>query len=657
MALMYTELKFKDLSYNTMSRKVLVLVSIFILIGHTGLCDIRLPRLISDGAIFQRDVELNIWGWASPGEKVELAFRNNLYDTEADLNGHWKLILPPQKKGGPYEMIFKGNNELVLHNILFGEVWICSGQSNMELTMQRLKDQYPDIIEHCKNSNIRQFLVPDIYDFNVEHDDLVSGSWQEAGPENIFNFSGVAYFFARALFDKYQVPVGLINAALGGSPVEAWMSEDALKEFPEAYQEMQLFKDSILIREIEQKDQSRQRAWYAKLNSDDRGLVPGKEWYLEDVDDSDWDEMPVPGFWADQKLGDINGVVWFRKTITIPKTMAGKEARLWLGRIVDQDHVYVNGKYVGTTGYQYPPRKYSVPKGLLREGENTITVRIINEQGKGGFIKDKPYFLDTEDEYIDLKGLWKYRLGAEMPPLESPTFIRWKPGGLYNAMIAPLVPYKMKGVIWYQGESNADNPQSYSRTFPALIRDWRNKWQTGDFPFLYVQLANFMEETGEPTESNWAALRQAQLETLSVPNTGMAVIIDIGEWNDIHPLDKQDVGNRLAQQAFKLAYNEPNSASSPIPVKHKFSKNSVTVWFSPEDLVSGNGEPLMLFEISDDGKKFHKASAKIKGGKVIIWNDNIINPAAVRYAWSDNPEKANLYSAEGLPASPFEIRK
>ena len=639
-----------------MSRKVLVLVSILILIGTSGLCDIRLPRLISDGAILQRDMELNIWGWASPGEKVELVFKNNSYHTEADLNGRWKLILPPQNEGGPYEMTFKGTNELVLQNILFGEVWICSGQSNMELTMQRLKDQYPDIIEHSNNSNIRQFLVPDQYDFNAEHDDLVSGSWQEASPENIFNFSGVAYFFARALFDKYQVPVGLINAALGGSPVEAWMSEDALKEFPEACQEMQLFKDSLLIREIEQKDQSRQRTWYAKLNSGDRGLVPGKEWYLEDVDDSNWDEMPVPGFWADQKLGDINGVVWFRKTITIPKTMAGKEARLWLGRIVDQDHVYVNGEYVGTTGYQYPPRKYSVPKGLLREGENTITVRVINEQGKGGFIKDKPYFIDTEDEHIDLKGFWKYRLGMEMPPLESPTFIRWKPGGLYNAMIAPLVPYKIKGVIWYQGESNADHPESYSRTFPALIRDWRNKWQTGDFPFLYVQLANFMEETGEPTESNWAALRQAQLETLSVPNTGMAVIIDIGEWNDIHPLDKQDVGNRLAQQAFKLAYNEPNSASSPIPVKHKFSKNSVTVWFSPEDLVSGNGEPLRLFEISNDAVKFHMASAKIKGGKVIIWNENIIHPTAVRYAWSDNPEKANLYSSEGLPASPFEIR-
>jgi len=640
-----------------MSRKVLVLVSILFLRGSIGLCDIRLPRLISDGAILQREVELNIWGWASAGEKVELVFKNNSYKTEADRNGHWKLILPPQKQGGPYELFFRGDNEIVLRNILFGDVWLCSGQSNMELTMQRLKDQYPDVIAHCENPNIRQFLVPDRYDFSVEHEDLESVSWQEASPENIFNFSGVAYFFARAIFDKYHVPVGLINAALGGSPVEAWMSEDALKEFPEAYQEMQLFKDSSLIRETGQKDQFRQQAWYAKLNSTDKGFMPGKEWFLEDVNDSEWEEMPVPGFWADQKPGDINGVVWFRKKVTIPKSMAGKRARLWLGRIVDQDHVYVNGEFVGTTGYQYPPRKYIVPEGSLREGENSITVRVINEQGKGGFILDKPYFLDTEDEHIDLKGIWKYRIGAEMPPLESPTYIRWKPGGLYNSMIAPLVPYKMKGVIWYQGESNADHPESYSRTFPALIRNWRSKWHIGDFPFLYVQLANFMEETVKPTESNWAALRQAQLETLSVPNTGMAVIIDIGEWNDIHPLNKREVGNRLAQLAFKLAYNESISASSPVPVKHRFSKNSVTVWFSPKDLVSINGDPLRLFEISNDGKKFHRASAKIKGGKVIIWNDNVINPTVVRYAWSDNPKQSNLYSSEGLPVSPFEIRE
>jgi len=641
----------------TMNKNILVLVSIFLLKSATGYCDITLPKLISDGAILQRDVNLKIWGWASANEAVELSFKNKAYNTEADHNGNWQFILPPQKEGGPYEMIFKGNNEIVLHNILFGDVWLCSGQSNMELTMQRLKDKYPDEIENCDNPNIRQFLVPDLYDFNVEHDDFESGSWKAASAENIRNFSGVAYFFAKALYDKYHIPVGLINAALGGSPVEAWMSEDALKEFPVAYEELQQFKDENLILDIEQKDKARQQAWYSKLNSDDKGLRSGEEWLMEHVNDSDWDEMEIPDFWSNQKLGDVNGVVWFRKKVEVPGSMLGKEARLWLGRLVDQDHVYVNGEFVGTTGYQYPPRKYKVPSGLLKEGENTIVVRLINEQGKGGFILDKPYFLDTEDERIDLTGLWKYRLGTEMEALKSPTFIRWKPGGLYNKMIAPLVQYRIKGVIWYQGESNTKNPQSYTETFPALIKNWRNKWQVGDFPFLFVQLANYMEETELPTESDWASLRQAQLNTLSVPNTGMAVTIDIGEWNDIHPLNKQDVGNRLAQQAYRLAYDEDRSESSPVPVKHRFSKNKVTVQFSHKELVSKNGEALRLFELSDDGKNFQVALAEIKGDKVIVWEENIKNPAVVRYAWSDNPVTANLYSIDGLPASPFEIRE
>jgi sialate O-acetylesterase len=638
-------------------KRIILLVWILVLKGASGFCDIRLPRLISEGAVLQREVELRIWGWASPGEQVELSFNQQSYHAETDPQGSWEILLPPQKAGGPYTMIFRGNNEIILHNILVGEVWLCSGQSNMELTMERLKDTYPEIIAGCENPQIRQFLVPDRYDFNAEHEDLESGSWKSADPESILEFSGVAYFFAAALYDRYRVPVGLINAALGGSPVEAWMSEDGLVEFPEAFEELQLFKNPGLIRDIEQKDQARQREWYAELQAGDRGLAEGQEWFLPAVNDEDWEEMDVPGFWADHSQGEVQGVVWFRKKVVLPESMAGKEARLWLGRIVDQDHVYVNGKYVGTTGYQYPPRKYPVPSGLLKKGENTIAIRIINEQGRGGFIPDKPYFLDDGTERIDLKGRWKYRLGKAMPPLESPTFIRWKPGGLYKAMIAPLLPYRIQGVIWYQGESNADRPQSYRRTFPALIGDWREHWQTGDFPFLYVQLANFMEETTEPAESNWAALRQAQLETLSVPNTGMAVIIDLGEWNDIHPLNKKEVGERLAQLAFALAYGESGARTSPVPVRQRFTRKNACIWFSHQDLVIQNGQVLNGFEISGDGKHFFKARAEIRGAKVLVWNDQISQPVAVRYAWSDNPHQANLYSGEGLPASPFELRK
>ncbi len=627
----------------------------------TGSGKIKLPKLLSDGAILQRAVDLKLWGWASPAERVDLHFNGTTFSTRTDEQGRWQITLPAQEAGGPHVMVFKGENEIKLRNILFGEVWLCSGQSNMELTMHRVRDKYPDIISTADNPHIRQFLVPDQYDFIEPHEDLEAGQWMEVSPETIEGFSAVAYFFARELYARYQIPVGLINAALGGSPVEAWMSEDALKEFPYAYSEHQRFKDKKLIQEIEAKDSVRQQSWYEKLHRTDRGLSKGAEWYRQDFDDSDWLEMKVPGFWADQGLGQIDGAVWFRKKVVLPGKMAGKEAKLWLGRIVDQDSVYVNGQFVGTTGYQYPPRKYVIPAGLLRAGENSIAVRVINEQGKGGFVPDKPYFIAVQNDTIGLQGNWKIRLGTTLPPLASATFIRWKAGGLYNKMIAPLLPYRIKGVLWYQGESNADEPESYFRTFPALIKNWREKWQQGDFPFLYVQLANFMEESDQPVESNWAELRQAQLSALSLPNTGMAVTIDLGEWNDIHPLNKEDVGKRLALLARRLAYGEPEAKTpvSPIPGHHHFGRKKVTINFlnAPEGLIAKNGQPLQYFEISSNGKDYHKAKAVIRNKKVIVWNEQIRKPVAIRYAWADNPSRANLYSSDGLPASPFQISK
>ncbi len=642
-----------------MNFKLLFFIPVLLLFSKLGYAEIKLPRLISDGAILQRDIALKIWGWADPNEGVELTFEGKNFKTTADKNGDWNIMLPAQKAGGPYMMVFKGENEITIRNILFGEVWLCSGQSNMELTMERLKDTYPDIIKSSKNKQIRQFLVPDKYDFNNEHKDLDGGNWKEANPENLLEFSGVAYFFASELFEKYHVPIGLINAALGGSPVEAWMSEDALSKFPEAFDEMIKFKSQTLIDSLIESDGARQEKWYNNLNKSDQGLISGAEWFSKDVNDDDWQEMEIPNFWKEGGIEDIDGVVWFRKTIVIPKRMEGKKAKLWLGRIVDQDFVYVNGTYVGTTGYQYPPRKYVVPDNVLKAGENTITVRVINNQGEGGFILDKPYFISSGLDSIDLKGNWKYKIGASVSPLQGPTFIRWKPGGLYNHMIAPLTQYKIKGVIWFQGESNTANPASYFATFPALIDNWRDKWQIGIFPFLFVQLANFMEETPEPTESKWAELRQAQLQTLALKNTGMAVTIDIGEWNDIHPLNKQEVGDRLAQLAFRLAYNEKNTDTSPIPKKSDFQKKVVvlTFEFANNGLKSKNNKAIEYFEISNDGTTFFKANATMKGNKVVVWNDKISNPSIVRYAWADNPARANLISINGLPVSPFEVKK
>ena len=628
---------------------------ILLLSSTVANCQIRLPRLISDGMVLQRDTNTKIWGWAAPGEKVTLTFKRKVYSATADANGRWEILLSPQSAGGPYEMTLSASNKISLKDILFGDVWVSSGQSNMELTLERLSDKYPDIIAKANNPKIRQFEVPDRYDFNTQKEDVESGRWMSVTPENILKFSAVAYFFANDLYKKYKIPIGLINTALGGSPAESWISEEALKSFPPQYAEAQRFKDNNLIKQVESRDSKISNAWHTLLNLTDEGLK--NNWYNPGLDDSNWKQMDIPAYWADTELGQVNGSVWFRKEVNVPRVPDGKTARLLLGTIVDADSVFINGKFVGTTSYQYPPRRYNFPATVLKEGKNVIAVRVINQSGRGGFVADKPYKLIVGTDSIDLTGPWKYKLGAKMGPQPGQTFVRWKPTGLFNAMIAPLLNYSIKGVIWYQGESNTANPSEYAAVMQTLIQDWRARWNQGDFPFIFVQLANFMEAKPDPAESNWAALRQAQLNTLAVPNTGMAVAVDVGEWNDIHPLNKKTVGERLALLARKLAYGDKKGVhSGPTLESVRRDGNKLVLTFSNtgSGLVALGGKELNHFAIAGKDKKFVWAKAEIKGREVIVWNDSVAEPVAVRYAWADNPEGANLYNKEQLPASPFE---
>lgn len=644
-----------------MHRFKFIIVFLFALICNPLCSQIRLPKLISDGSILQRDLPLNIWGWAAPNERVALTFKKDKYTTHADSNGNWRIVLPAQPSGGPFVMEFQASNSIILNDILFGDVWVCSGQSNMELPMERVKEKYQNMIRNSSNANIRQFLIPDAYDFKTPHEDVDDGKWVSANPENILDFSAVAYFFAIELYEKYKIPIGIINTAVGGSPIEAWMSEASLMKYPEAYRELIKFKDDKLINSIEEADKKRSDDWYKSLDHNDQGLQSTLTWSEINLEDKNWETMTIPGYWADGSLGLVNGVVWFRKEIEVPKSMVGKPASLWLGRIVDQDFAYINGELVGTTGYQYPPRRYPLTSSVLKEGLNTITVRVVNNSGRGGFVSDKPYFLAVENDTIDLKGGWKYKLGTSSKPLEDPTFIRWKPGGLYNKMIAPLLNYNIKGALWYQGESNTAKPFGYHDKLSSMINDWRDRWNQGDFPFVLVQLANFMEESNVPEESSWAVLRQEQLETLSVTNnTGMAVTIDIGEWNDIHPLNKMDVGVRLALEAQKLAYHEnDDSLANPFPKRSVFDKKKVTISFNNtgNGLKARDNADLRYFTISNDGINFIWAQAKIKNNRIIVWNDKISNPTVVRYAWANNPHAANLVTMSNLPVTPFEVSK
>lgn len=634
----------------------------FCLISITGqsFAKIKLPRLISDGMVLQQNTTLKVWGWANKGEIVELQFNNKTYQTSADIAGKWLINLPTPKAGGPYEMIITGENQLKIRDILIGEVWVCSGQSNMVLPLERVKEKYTALIASINNPLIRHFFIPTRYDFNQAQEDYASGKWEAATPENIMRFSATAYFFAKDLFEKYKVPIGLINASVGGTPVEAWISEDALKAFPHHLALTEQVKDSSYINQIRRKEGGITSQWYANLRKNDAGIHGTQKWFEPTYDASSWQSMTLPNFWEDAGLKNTNGVVWFRKEINVPESMAGKKAKFFMGRIVDSDSTYVNGQFVGTIGYQYPPRRYEIPTGVLKAGKNTIVVRVISNSGKGGFIKDKPYFISVGNDTIDLKGKWHYKLGTTAEPLPPTTFFQYKPVGLYNAMIAPMINYGIKGVIWYQGEANTNNPGEYHQLFSTMIKNWRQKWNQGSFPFLFVQLANFMEPAEQPSESQWAELREAQLQTLSVPNTGMAVIIDIGEWNDIHPLNKEYVGKRLASVAKKIAYQEKNIVfAGPVFQSMQIKKNKIILSFTNvgSGLIAKDGGELKHFAIAGADKKFVWAKARIKGNKVEVWNESIASPIAVRYAWADNPDTANLYNKEGLPASPFRTDK
>jgi sialate O-acetylesterase len=636
---------------------IIIAVTSLLMNMYTAFADIRLPHLISDGMVLQRNTKLNIWGWATPAEKIRVQFIGHVYKTVTGNDGKWSITFPAIKAGGPYSMTMDGNNHLVLNDILIGEVWVCSGQSNMTIPMERVKEKYPEEIAGSENTFIRHFFLPTRYNFNQPEEDTSPGKWEAANPLSVLRFTAAGYFFASAVYEKYPIAIGLINASVGGTPVESWMSTDALKAFPHYLAIAEKFKDSLYADSIKKIHAAINGKWQEYIKQTDSGLHDDKPWYDTLYNASGWQTMQIPGYWDEQGLKNVNGVVWFRKVIEVPASMTGKPAKLFMGRIIDADDLYVNGSLVANTTYQYPPRRYEIPAGLLKPGKNIITVRVISNTGKGGFVIDKPYYLSTGDVKIDLKSSWQYKLGVSVPPLQNNTpNITYQPSGLFNGMIAPLLNYAIKGILWYQGESNTDRAADYHELFAAMIKDWRKQWQLGDIPFLYVQLPNYGDTNSNPSESNWASLREQQLKTLTVSNTAMVVAIDIGEWNDLHPLNKKDIGKRLALAARHLAYGEKKLVySGPLYQSMNIEDNKIILSFqhTGSGLIAKGNNNLQQFAIAGADKKFAWAKAKINAGNIIVWNDNIAHPLYVRYAWAHNPRGANLYNKEGLPASPF----
>ncbi len=636
----------------------MLVISFLILLPGEVFSQVRLPQLVGDHMVLQRDTKVRIWGWAAPGEQVTLRFMDKNHRTRADRDGQWSVSLPPMPAGGPHQMDIRASNRLTVRDILIGDVWFSSGQSNMVLPMERIKEAFPKEIAAADYPQIRNFFVPTVSDVQTVHADLPPGQWKVTTPENVLGMGGATYFFAKAIHEKYGIPIGIINSSVGGTPAEAWISAEGLRDLEPYASRVRDLRDTTFFQALLEKHRPEPARPIPDVGTS--GDLP---WYDPAFRPSGWRSFWMPGYWDDQGTRNLRGILWFRKEIEVPASMAGKPAKLFLGAIVDADDTYVNGVKVGHTGYQYPPRRYTVPEGVLKAGQNTIVIRVTNTGGKGGFVPGKSYVLTNGTDSIDLRGDWQYQVGGVQAPRKpgeqiiQPFSAQNEPTGLYNTMVAPAVGYAVKGFLWYQGETNTHYADNYQQIMHALITDWRAQWGIGELPFVFAQLPEFMQVDFSPAESNWARLREQQRQTLTVPRTAMAVTLGLGEWNDIHPLNKKGVGERMALAAGKIAYDDSVTVhSGPLYRSHEITGSRIVLSFDHTGggLVARDGGELCHFAIAGADRHFVWAQARIEGDQVIVWSDEIPEPLYVRYAWADNPECANLTNREGLPASPFQ---
>lgn len=634
--------------------RTLLFFTITMAVSYAALADVRLPKIFGDNMVLQRDRPIMIWGWANVKEKVSIQFNKQSRSAITGKDGKWKVTLSPEVYGGPYQLVVKGKNSITFSNVLVGDVWICSGQSNMEWPV-RLSNNATEEIRKSDIPVIRHFKVP-TETAARPMDDLTGGEWKISSPETSGDFTAVGYFFAREINHELNIPIGLINASWGGTHVETWTSRDAFENSDE-FRSMIAAMPNLNLDSIAKANLEGARKRIQNL----QGQLPGPHdpvhsWKEISFDDSAWPTMKVPGYWENQPVGNIDGIIWFRKTFHLSAEETGKEAVLEIAKIDDNDETYVNGVKVGGINRYSDSRQYTIPGGVLKQGKNVIAVRIEDTGAGGGIYGDASTVRITIlDKVYPLAGLWPFRveklvIESGLDPNDYPTL-------LFNAMINPLIPYGIQGVLWYQGEANVGRSYQYRKAFPLMITDWRNHWKQGDFPFYYVQLASFNDNGGNSKRgSEWAELREAQTLALSVPNTGMAVTTDIGDPKDIHPRNKQDVGKRLAAIALSKTYGKNRIHSGPIYRSMSVEGNRAIVTFTntAKGLTANDKYGYLKgFEIAGADQKFHYAKAFIDGDHVVVYADSVQTPAAVRFGWADDASDNNLFNIEGLPALPF----
>lgn len=630
---------------------------IFLQVSLGAFANVTLPKIFNDNMVLQRERKIAIWGWAEPKEKITVMLKEQVKSVTANKDGKWRLELNAETAGGPYTLTIKGKNTIILNNVMVGDVWVCSGQSNMEMPIAAWGyiNNYQQEIAAANYPNIRQFLVPRKIASQLK-DDLSGGDWSVCNPDNAGAFSAVAYFFARELNTQLNVPIGLINTSWGGTQVESWTSRSAFENSDE-FKSMIAKMPNLDLDKLVKEKEAAMKAKIEKLQGTPATAAEIAAWKSKDFNDANWHTLNVPGLWEQQEPGDLDGFIWVRKSFEVVSEDAGKAAVLELSAIDDNEETYLNGEKVGATSGYNIKRKYSIPEGKLVAGKNVIAVRIDDTGGGGGIYGDAgDVKISIGSKTISLTGNWTYKIEKVMSgasaigPNSYPTI-------LFNSMINPIIQFGIKGAIWYQGETNAGRAIQYRKAFPLMINDWRKQWKQGDFPFYFVQLATYQADNGTSEKgSSWAELREAQTMTLSLPNTGMSVTTDIGDVKDIHPKNKQDVGKRLAAIALSKTYGKNNIYSGPTYQAFKTDGNKAIVSFTNVGsglMTQDKYGYLKGFEVAGADQKFYYARAYIDGDKVILTADAVANPIAVRYGWADDAGDDNLFNKDGFPAPPF----
>ncbi len=629
----------------------IILSFILSLLCSTAYGAVKLPPLISDNMVLQREKEIHLWGSADAGEKVVVLFQQKKHETVADNYGRWSLLLPPSAAGGPYTMDI---NEITLHNIMVGDVWIISGQSNVDLPIYRVEDLYKELTDTLKRENVRLLKVANKTRIDGTEEELSDTRWRVLAPENVSDFSSISYFLANDLFEQTGVPQGVIATSWGGTPIQAWIAEGVVEKYPHYYNEMLLMRDDAFVSQVNRAAQHAGRAWNNLLYRLDPGI--DEKWYDPEYDDRHWQTVDQYDnrVWTRNEQGPFNGSYWFRQEIEVDAKHAGEAALLRVGCLVDADSTFLNGVLVGTTGYQYPPRKYTIPAGLLKAGKNQITIRLIGGSN-ASFVKDKPYKIvyGNGDEQ-PLSTHWQFSHGAFMPQQRIQAISMQNIAtACYNSMIWPLRHYPVAGVVWYQGESNTGRAEEYEALLGDLMANWRESWNNPTLPFFIVQLPDFMEPRDMPTESGWVTLRESQRRAISNDDHAELVVgLGLGEWNDIHPLRKKEMAERVSLEIRKKIYGQPVIVT-PRLVSGAVSGDSVILSFT--DTVRGDADGKVYdVELSADGKFYRNAEAVAKENKLIIHCPGMENPVSVRYAWRNTPPRANLKGRTGLPLPTFQ---